>query len=71
MMSCIGLNLITAVLLPLGGAAGDGWNFYQISQCLSVYISARDLAVRQARVCVSHRSSKHHNVWLKVKENRS
>lgn len=39
MMSCVTLNLITAVLLPLGGAAVDGWNFYQISQPQRIYIT--------------------------------
>lgn len=46
------LNLITAVLLPLGGAAVDGWNFYQISQPQRINISPRDLAVAPVLVFV-------------------
>lgn len=58
-MSCISLNLITAVLLPLGGAAVDRWNFYQISQPQRVYITEGPGCRASARVCVPSWRSKH------------
>lgn len=71
MMSCISLNLITAVLLPLGGAAVDGWNFYQISQPQRIYITEGPGCRATARVCGPSWRSKYGLKKEKKKANES